>query len=204
MEEYQIENDYSFREQFHISKTNIFWKTVDWLAYKLNYAAKIYDRTVGNEYRNESKKFELTKSKKILHIGCGSYPLTAMVLAEIDGAKVVTIDNNIRAVKRAKKVIKRKNLNGKIKIEYGKGTNYVLDEFDTIIVSGCSMPKLKVLEHVLKNAKSKSKIVARLSSKDVDRIKNSLNSDKNIKIVKKIKNHLFPNTTWDSFLIKKE
>ena len=126
-----------------------------------------------------------------------------MVLAEIDGAKVVTIDNNIRAVKRAKKVIKRKNLNGKIKIEYGKGTNYVVDKFDTIIVSGCSMPKLQVLEHVLKNAKSKSKIVARLSSKDIDRIKNNLKSNQNIKIVKKITNHLFPNTTWDSFLIKK-
>ena len=122
MEEQPIENDYSFREQFHINKTNLFWKTIDWLAYKINYAAKIYDRTVGNEYRNERKKFDLTKSKKILHIGCGSYPITAMVLAEIDGAKVVTIDNNVRAVKRAKEVIKRKNLNGKIKVEFGKMT----------------------------------------------------------------------------------
>lgn len=203
MEEQPIENDYSFREQFHINKTNLFWKTVDWLAYKLNYAAKIYDRTVGNEYRNERKKFDLTKSKKILHIGCGSYPITAMVLAEIDGAKLVTIDNDVRAVKRAKEVIKRKNLNGKINVEFGKGTDYNLDKFDTIIVSGCSMPKIKVLEHVLKNAKSKSKIIARFTSKDIDKIKNNLNPNQNIKIVKKIKNHLFPNSSWDSFLITK-
>ncbi|KYK20308.1 hypothetical protein AYK24_03875 [Thermoplasmatales archaeon SG8-52-4] len=203
MEELQIENNYSFRELFNIKKTNIFWKTIDWLAYKLDYAAKIYDRTVGNEYRNEKKKFDLTKSKEILHIGCGSYPITAMVLAEIDGARVVTIDNDIRAVNRANKVIKRKNLNGKIKIEYGKGTNYNLDKYDTIIVSGCSIPKIKVLEHVFKNAKSKSKIVARYSSKDIDKIKNNIKPDQKIKIEKKITNHLFPNTTWDSFLITK-
>ncbi|KYK26270.1 hypothetical protein AYK20_09890 [Thermoplasmatales archaeon SG8-52-1] len=94
-------------------------------------------------------------------------------------------------------------MNGKIKIEYGKGTNYVLNKFDTIIVSGCSMPKIKVLEHVLKNSKSKSKIVARYSSKDIEKIKNNLKPNQNIKVVKKITNHLFPNSTWDSFLITK-
>jgi protein-L-isoaspartate O-methyltransferase len=170
----------------------------------MNYAAKIYDRTVGNEYRNERKKFAIAKSKNILHIGSGSYPITAMVLAESNGVNIVTIDNNIRAVKRANKVIKRKNLNGKIKAKYGKGTNIPLDNFDTIIVSGCSIPKIKVLEHVLKNASSKSNIIARVSSKDIERIKNNLSPDQKIKIVKKLKNHLFPNSSWDSFLIIKD
>jgi hypothetical protein len=125
-----------------------------------------------------------------------------MVLAEMNGINVVTIDNNVKAVKRANEVIKRKNLNEKIRVKYGKGTSYHLDGFDTIIVSGCSIPKIKVLEHVLKNANSKSNIIARVTPDDIDKIKNKL--DKKIKIVKKIKNNPFPNSSWNSYLFKKD
>jgi precorrin-6B methylase 2 len=191
-------------ERFHIKRINLFWKTVDWLACKVNKLAKIYDMTVGNEYRRERKKFALSNAKRVLHIGCGSYPITAMVLAEMDGVNVVTIDNDIRAVKRANQVINKNNLNGKIRAEHGNGIKYPLDEFDTIIVSGCSVPKIKVFERVLKDAKSKSNIIIRDSITDVEAIINNLNPYQDIKIVEKMENHLFPNSRWDSFHIIKE
>ena len=109
MGDLDIKYNYTFIERFHIIRINLFWKIIDWLACKIEYLAKIYDKTVGNEYRRESKTFDLPNTKRILHIGCGSYPITAMVLAEMNNVNVVTIDNDIKAINRAKRVIKRKN-----------------------------------------------------------------------------------------------
>lgn len=190
-------------ELFHIARSNQFWKMVDWLACKVNKLAKIYDMTVGNEYRKERKKFALSNAKRVLHIGCGSYPITAMILAEIDDISIVTIDNDTRAIKRANQVINRNNLNGKIKVEYGNGIEYPLDKFDTIIISGCSVPKIKVFERVLNDAKSKSNIIIRESITDIESIITKFNPVQDVKIVDKMENHLFPNSRWDSFHIVK-
>jgi len=159
--------------------------------------------TVGNEYRRESKIFLLSKAKNILHIGCGSYPITAMVLAEIDAVKIVAIDNDARVVKRASKIINKYNLNGKVKVEKGNGIKYPLDEFDTIIISGCSVPKIKVIEHVLKDAKPQSRIVLRDSFINIKSIIEDLNPDYDIKLVNKIENHLFPISGWESYYLIK-
>ena len=191
-------------ERFHIKRINLFWKIIDWLACKVNKLAKIYDMTVGNEYRKERKKFALSNAKRVLHIGCGSYPITAMVLAEMNDVNIVTIDNNARAIKLANKVIGRKNLDGKIRVEQGYGTRYPLDEFDTIIISGCSVPKIKVLEYVLKNAKLQSRIIVRDSFLDMESIINSLNMHHDITIVEKIENHPFSTIGWKSFYLVKK
>ncbi len=204
MGDFEIKDKYTFIERFHIKRINLFWKIVDWLACKINYLAKIYDKTVGNEYRRERKNFVLSKAKKILHIGCGSYPITAMVLAELDNVDVVTIDNNSRAIKRANQVLKRKNLNGKIRAELGNGIKYPLDKFDTIIISGCSVPKIKVFERVLKDAKSNSNIILRSSIADAEGFIKNLNPPRGISIVKKMENHLFPYSKWGSFFIYKK
>ena len=198
-----IDYKYTFMEAYRVKKANLFWIIIDKLAYRINDLAKLYEKTVGNEYRKEREKFVLSKAKKILHIGCGSYPLTAMILAEMDGVNIVTIDSSSRAVKLANKVISKKKLNGKIKAEQGDGTKYPLDEFDTIIISGCSVPKIKVLEHVFKDSKPKSRIIIRDSILDMESIVNNSNPHQNIAIVKKMKNHLFPDSKWDSYYLVK-
>jgi protein-L-isoaspartate O-methyltransferase len=198
-----IDYKYTFMEAYRIKKSNLFWIIVDKFAYRVKDLAKIYEKTVGNEYRKEREKFVLSNAKKILHIGCGSYPLTALILAEMDDVKIVTIDNSSRAIKLANKVISKKKLNGKIKAEQGDGTKYPLDEFDTIIISGCSVPKIKVLEHVFKDSKPKSRIIIRDSILDMESIVNNSNPHQNIAIVKKMENHLFPKSKWDSYYLVK-
>lgn len=188
---------------YRIKKSYIFWILIDLLACYIGILAKLYEKTIGNEYKRERDEFILSKAKKILHIGCGSYPITAMVLAEMDNVNIVTIDNNNRAVKLANKVIKRKNLNEKIIVEQGDGTKYPLDDFDTIIVSSCSIPKLKVLEHVFKDAKPQTKIIIRDSILDMESIIKNSNPHKNITIKEKIENCSFPNFSWNSFLLVK-
>jgi len=188
---------------FNKKRAVLFWEFFDNLACKMVKLAELYEKTIGRAYRIEREKFVLSTAKNILHIGCGAYPITAMILAEMDDAKIVTIDNKPKSIKLANEVIRKKKLDKKIKAEYGDGTKYPLDGFDTIIVSGCSVPKIKVLEHIFKNAKPQSKIIIRTSYL-TESIINSLNPDQDITIVKKFGNHPFPTSRWESFcLIKK-
>ena len=186
--EYNFKYNLKIREIFGIKRSVIFWKYVDYIACKMDKIAKKYENTVGREYKKEIENFNLKGDKKILHIGCGAYPITAMILASIDNAKIVTIDNSHRSIKLAKKIIQKKNLENKIKAEYGDATKYPLNGFDTIIISGCSVPKIQVFNHIIKNAKSNSKIIIRDTFLDIESILDNIDQNQKVEIAKKIKN----------------
>lgn len=127
-----------------------------------------------------------------------------MKLAEMGYDSIITIDEDLKALKRANKVIDAKNLNGIVQARYGSGTSYPLEEFDTIIVSGCSVPKKQVLEHIFKNSKPETKIIVRKTKVDVDSLINKLNPPQDISVIDTKKNYILPILYWDSLLIIKK
>jgi protein-L-isoaspartate O-methyltransferase len=189
-------------EKLNMKRINIFWNVVDRLSTKSNFIEGFYDKTVGREYRNEINSFELAKSKKILHIGCGTYPITALILSELNGVKIVTIDHDAKSVETAHKIITNKKLEDKIQAKVGDGINYPLDGFDTIIISGCSFPKIKVVRHVLKNSNKKSRIIIR-EAYYKDKLMEMVKSINNVELIKKIDNNAFVMSKWESFYIVK-
>lgn len=191
-------------EKINLKIINFFWYLVDRLSSISDFIAELYEKTVGNEYRNERDKFNLSKSKKILHIGCGSYPITALILAEMNGIRIVAIDHNKKCIKIARKVLEQKNMNGKISAELGEGINYPLKGFDTIIASGCSLPKIQVINHILQNSDKKSKIIIRESYYKDKIIKDVIKNFGDVELIKKINNHAFRTSNWESFYITKK
>lgn len=197
------EYNYSFSDKVYLKKSNLFWYFVDHLSSKLDNIAKLYEKYVSREYRNEASLFNISDSKSILHVGCGAYPITAMTLAETNSGKITGIDRNLRDVRLAKEIIKRKNLEDRIRIENEDGTIYPIDDFDMIVVSGCSVPKIEVLKHIFQNAKPNTRIIVReayTKNKPVDKL---INSYKDIKILKRIGNHPFSASGWESFYLLK-
>ena len=194
----------SFLREFNSKRIYLFWHYVDRIAYKIGKIGKIYENLIGNTYREEREQFDLYDSKNILHIGCGSYPITAMILSEMDDVKIVTIDNNSKSIERAKKIIKERSLENKIQAKYGNGTNFPFDGFDTIIVSGCSLPKIEVFNHVINNSKPKTRIIIRDSYLDGESIVRITNSHDKIDIVKKMENCPMPTSKWTSFYMVKK
>lgn len=184
-----------------------YWNIIDNLAYKMDKIADLYENTISKEYEKEYEKFDIQKDSNILHIGCGAYPITAMTITKINGAKIVGIDKNPRSVKLAKKMIHKKKLQSKVTIEQGDGENYPIDRFDTILVSGCSYPREKILKHIFETAKNNSKIIVREPHKTAKSLIKYIDSYQNIEIVKKIENYsrlLAKTSKWHSFcLIKK-
>lgn len=191
-------------ERVNLKIKNLFWYIVERLSGTSNFIKELYEKSVGIEYRKEIAKFNLSKSKKILHIGCGPYPITAFILAEMNSAKIVAIDHNKKCIKIARKVIEQKKMNGKIYAEYGEGLNYPLEGFDTIITSGGVQPNIQVINHILKNSDEKSKIIIREAYYKEEVIKDIIKNDINIELITKINNHAFRTSDWKSYYIIKK
>ena len=194
---------YSFMQRLGIKRSNVFWHIVDLLANKIKFIANLYTKLIGDEYRKEIEKFGLKSSKKILHVGCGAFPITAMVFSEMDNAEIITIDSNVKSVKLANKIISKKKIDGKIRAEVGNGAGYPLDSFDLIVISGCSVPKIKVLKHVFQNTKPGCRIIVRESISTRDMMLKFISSYGDIELVDNMVNYPFPSSKWESFLLIK-
>ncbi len=185
---------------------NYFWIVVDIFSHHNDKIAGYYERTIGEEYKKECKAFHIQKGKKILHVGCGSYPLTEMTLAKLFDVKIVGIDKSKKAVMRASEVIDKKQLDKKITIKQGNGANYPLEKFDMIIVSSCALPKKEIFDHIFKTAKKNCIIIIRDIDVVTDENLSCINAHKDIIIEERIhhSNPFKPLLGWNAFHLKKK
>ena len=196
---------YNFLDILVIKKTNLFWKVVDYLSYKLEKLGNLYEKIISKNYVRESKIFDISESKNILHIGCGAYPITTITLAKFNGGNIVGIDKNQKAVEKADYLIRKKGFIDRVKIEKGSGESYPVDKFDTIIVSSCSTPKSKILENLFNSAKPDCKIIIRESFGPGKLVSSYIDVyDGCISFVNRIHNYTFPTFRWDSFYLLKK
>jgi hypothetical protein len=108
---------------------------------------------------SEAKIANLKENDKVIILGGGSLPLTALTYTKIFNAQCTCIDIDRQAVKTSKELIKHLNLQNKIDIHYGNAFDYPLKEYDLILVV-CLLPKKKALAHVFKE-NNQAKIVFR-------------------------------------------
>lgn len=201
----KISYSYSLLDKMKILSSNIFWKVADILSCRFTKLAYIYDRLIVKSYENEIGQFDISKSKKILHIGCGSYPITAIVLSRMSNGEIIGIDKSKNSIKRAERYISKKNIGIRVSVQHGDGSKFPLEGFDTIIISSCSIPKYIILEHLFNDAPSKSKIIVRERSKQVKPILQHINSySEDIEFFRKIDNKSSPMFQWDSYCVIKK
>jgi len=191
-----------------IKKTsNLFWEVADDWSYKNERIAQYYDKTIGGDYEREYNVCGIPPDSKVLHIGCGAYPLTEMTLAQAHVRSVVGIDHTPITVKRARDVIRRRNLQGKISIEQGDGIDYPVEEFDVIIASSCSMPKVLILKHLFSTAKHGSKIIVRELDIGAGDILSSISKYQGITLEKCLHHNPFPFVEpmgWSTYCVQKQ
>ena len=193
---------------FFIKKlSNCFWEIADTWSYKNEKIARRYNKSIGKEYRKEYKNCSIAPSRNILHIGCGSYPLTEIVLAESTKAKIVGIDKNPQTVQRAQQMVRKNNLESRITINHGDGLDYPVEDFDVIIVSSCSLPKVQILQHLFQKAKSYSTIIVRELDIATNDIQHSIDEFHNIELLQQVRHNPFPffePIGWTTFCLKKK
>jgi ubiquinone/menaquinone biosynthesis C-methylase UbiE len=186
-------------QEINRKRANLFWHIVDIYSGLISMFGILYEKNVGKEYQKEIECFKISKSKKILHIGCGAYPISAIILGKIYSSKIVAIDKNQFAVNLAQKVVQKKNLSDKIKVLKANGADFDVNGFDTIIISSCSIPKNVILNNVFRNAKSKCKIIIRELPVEEHDFKPFLQTYKKIQKNGEIDCQVFPGLKWNSF-----
>jgi precorrin-6B methylase 2 len=186
--------------------SNFFWDIADTWSYKSDKIAQYYNKSIEEEYKKECEACGIASNSKVLHIGCGSYPLTEIVLAQCCQGAIVGIDKNTQAVRRGYEIMQKHHLEKKITIAQGNGTNYPVNDFDLIFISSCSFPKVQILEHLFKNTKHHSKIIVREISIAVTDILQCINAHPDIEIIKQIYHTPFPfygPFGWTTFHLRK-
>ncbi len=140
---------------------------LEFLAVKFNVFYKLLMNWRSSVFQNEINMARITEHDKVLHIGCGTLPSASLLIGENIHAKVVGIDNNRTAVRLASQYIKKRNLTQYIKIEYGDGTTYPLDEFDVIFIAVNVWPIDGVLRHIARHAKPGVRVLCKDVKDDI-------------------------------------
>lgn len=186
--------------------SNSFWEFADYCAYKSEGAARLYDNRIGGDYKEEYERCGIATAVNILHIGCGAYPLTEMVLASVSHGHVTGIDKNPSTVTKAQHVITRRRLTDRITIQHGDGLTYPITAFDAVIVSSCSIPKIEILEHLSQTTSPRTNIIVRevdIACADIDHF---LTSHPEMTTLQRIRHNPFPFIEpmgWVTFHIQK-
>jgi len=172
---------------FFSKMKKIYLKYFDVLAYKMEKIAELYDNSAYDKYQKEKKLLDIVNAKNILHVGCGSYPATAIALTRISNANIVSIDKDPTVIENAKRIVNKKNLGKKITIDLGDIIDYPIKNFDVIISRGIIYPKEKILKHLFEAAEPQTKIILSFSGFQYKFIFKNITLPDNIIISNKIK-----------------
>jgi precorrin-6B methylase 2 len=187
--------------------SNFFWEIADAWSYKNKTIAQYYNNSIEEEYQKECKICGVSSNSKVLHIGCGAYPLTEIVIAQCCSGTLVGIDKNPLAVRRAQEVIQQHQLQKRITVQLGNGTEYPVDDFDLILISSCSLPKVQILNHLFKEAKHQCTIIVREVSIATSDILDCIRTHPEIEMIQQMHHTPFPfygPLGWDTFYLRKK
>ncbi len=123
--------------------------------------ADLYTGYYQHMIRDESSMARISSSTSVLHIGCGAIPNTAVTLARLTEAKVIAVDNDPDAVKKAICYVKQVHMQKHVHIKTGDGMAYPVRNFGVIIISLGVEPIEKVLRHIAISADPNTKIIYR-------------------------------------------
>lgn len=105
---------------------------------------------------------DLKEGVKILHIGCGPLPITAIFLGKM-GYSVLAVDNNGEAVAAAEQIVRRQSLEKKVHIKKLDGTEMDYSYYDVIWISLHANPLDKIIKRAAETMKEGAKILCRTS-----------------------------------------
>lgn len=159
--EFSFNNNSSSAQRKEISPLFSVSQKFENMAYRVPLLAGIYYNMF---YRamldRELKMAGLQPGSKVLHIGCGPYPYTAIFLAR-KGCLVEGWDCNYGAVHKARRLVEKFKLNNKIKITLCDGCSADSSDCDAIWLSLNICPKVKVINKAFQSLKEGGLLVYR-------------------------------------------
>lgn len=98
---------------------------------------------------------------RIVNIGCGAVPFTAIYLSQKIGAKVVALDKDADALEKAHYSLRKYGLEKNIELVEADATKYVPRYYTGALVALQAEPKKKILENLLSNGEKGASLIFR-------------------------------------------
>ncbi|OYT28177.1 hypothetical protein B6U98_05435 [Thermoplasmatales archaeon ex4572_165] len=114
----------------------------------------------------EISMINMTDSASILHIGCGSIPASSILLAKKTQAKILGIDLDFHAIKKAKICIKNMGLTKRVVVKQMDALKSDLSSHKIILISQGIIPKEIFMQKLADNLSLDQIIVLRSFSQD--------------------------------------
>lgn len=124
----------------------------------------LYFDFYGEMTENEINLANISEDDIILHIGGGPIPATSILLAKKSGARVTSIDNNLRSVKQAISCVSESNVADKVQIQYAEANNFPVVNYDVIIVSQGIRQYKELLQYISKSMRDDARVIFRTST----------------------------------------
>lgn len=147
-------------ENLKRSLSAILWFIIDMMAVKNELFYNFYPKTWVETIENEIRISKISKNDKVIHIGCGPFPITAILIEKITGAKVIAVDKNNLAVKLANEYLKKKGIKN-IEIVHADGIDLSAKNYDFIIITAAVRPRKEIVDNILNTADNDCKIICR-------------------------------------------
>ena len=101
------------------------------------------------------KEIELAgidKKDRVLNVGCGAVPFTAIYVACLTNARVWAIDRDERAVLQARSLVEKMGLSDSVRVFSGAGEDDLPCSFTVALIALQVEPKEKVWKHLCRKA----------------------------------------------------
>ncbi|UNC93010.1 flippase-like domain-containing protein [Candidatus Contubernalis alkaliaceticus] len=108
----------------------------------------------------EAEAAGLKPGMKVLHIGSGPLPMTAISLGRA-GCSVTAVDSDVKAVKAASIMVKRAGMENQINVKEAHGQDLNCSSYDAVWISLHVFPKKKVILHSYKTLKDGGVLIYR-------------------------------------------
>ncbi len=112
----------------------------------------------------EAKLAGASINDRILCVGGGYLPCTAILFHKITGATVTVIDNDLDAIRVSKEVIGKMGLSEQVIVEHTDGVDISSENYDVVHIAMQISPKEKVFQQVHNTMLEKGKIVTIMDS----------------------------------------
>ncbi|WP_181190512.1 nicotianamine synthase family protein [Bombilactobacillus bombi] len=113
--------------------------------------------------KDEQKHFKVKTHDKVLWIGSGPFPSSAMILNSIVGCHIDCIDISDAAVNNSRKLFKNLGLSNLINVIKANGTEIDSSHYDKIFIGVLASPINPIMENILEHSKRNVTLLKRVT-----------------------------------------
>jgi len=105
---------------------------------------------------------EMDSSKKVLFVGSGPFPVSAIQLNMFTGAQIDCLEHCSDAKKQSEVLLNKLDIHD-LNVMLGAGQSFDVSEYDYIFIALLAKPKDEILNHICRSAKDTVNVICRTS-----------------------------------------